>query len=277
MDYIKFLGTAGARMVVAKQLRSSGGVWLSFGGTNIYLDPGPGALVKCWSSKPKLDPGKLDGVILSHKHLDHSGDVNAIIEAMTEGGFKKKGIVLAPDDAINSDPVIFKYLKDYVNKIEALKEEQSYSVNGVSFSTSKRHVHPVETYGLTFHLPKGKLSFITDTKYFPDLSTMYKSDIIVINTVLLKPRNDIKIDHLSINDSKILINELRPKAVVLTHFGMSLLKAKPWEIAERLSQETGVEVIAARDGMQLNLEELLSSENTFCYREHNVAKPQPKK
>jgi ribonuclease BN (tRNA processing enzyme) len=257
MDYIKFLGTAGARMVVAKQVRSSGGVWLSIGGTNLLLDPGPGSLVRCWSSKPKLDPTTLSAIILSHKHLDHSGDVNAMIESMTEGGFKRKGTVLAPEDAINSDPVVFKYVREYVNKIEILKEGQSYSINDVSFTTSKRHVHPVETYGLTFNLPKYKLSFITDTKYFPELSAIYKSDILVINTVLLKPRNDLKIDHLSIDDSRVLINEIRPKTAILTHFGMSVLKAKPWEVAERLSQETGVKVIAARDGMQLNTEELL--------------------
>lgn len=257
MDYIKFLGTAGARMVVAKQVRSSGGTWLCIGGVNLLLDPGPGSLVKCWSSRPKLDPTTLDAIILSHKHLDHSGDVNAMIEAMTEGGFKKRGTVLAPEDAINSDPVVFKYLRSYIDKIEVLKEEGNYSIGGVKFSTSKRHVHPVETYGLTFHLSKGKLSFITDTKYFSELSTMYKSDIIVINTVLLKPRNDIKIDHLSIEDTKIIISEVRPNTAILTHFGMSVLKAKPWEVAERLSQDTGVKVIAARDGMQLNLEELL--------------------
>ncbi len=261
MDYIKFLGTAGARIVVAKQVRSSGGVWLSIGGTNLLLDPGPGSLVRCWSSKPKLDPTTLDAIILSHKHLDHSGDVNAMIEAMTDGGFKKKGTVLAPEDAISSDPVVFKYVRDYVNKVEILKEEESYSINGMSFFTSKRHVHPVETYGLTFNLPKYKLSFITDTKYFPELSTMYKSDIVVINTVLLKPRNDIKIDHLSIEDTKILINELRPKTAILTHFGMSILKAKPWEVAESLSHETGVKVIAARDGMQINLNEVLNIED----------------
>lgn len=261
MDFIKFLGTAGARIVVAKQVRSSGGTWLSFGGVNLLLDPGPGSLVRCWASKPKLDPTTLDAIILSHKHLDHSGDVNAMIEAMTDGGFKKKGTVLAPEDAINSDPVVFKYLRNYVDKIEVLKEENSYSVNGVNLSTSRRHVHPVETYGLTFNLPKYKLSFITDTKYFPELSQMYKSDIIVINTVLLKPRDDLKIDHLSIEDTKILINELRPKTAILTHFGMSVLKAKPWEVAKRLSQETGVKTIAARDGMQVNLNEVLNIED----------------
>src|SRR3989304_8168443 len=99
-DWIKFVGTAGARFVVARQLRSSGGLWLSLQGVNLYLDPGPGALVRCWSSKPKLDPTKLDGILLSHKHLDHSGDINALIEAMTEGGYRRRGVLFAPQDAL---------------------------------------------------------------------------------------------------------------------------------------------------------------------------------
>ena len=92
-NWIKFVGTAGARFVVAKQLRSSGGLWLSFQGVNLYMDPGPGALVRCLASKPKLDPTRLDGILLSHKHLDHSGDINVMIEAMTEGGYAKKGVI----------------------------------------------------------------------------------------------------------------------------------------------------------------------------------------
>jgi len=33
-------------------------------------------------------------------------------------------------------------------------------------------------------------------------------------------------------------------------------QAKPWEIAQRLSQDTGVRVIAARDGMKFDLSQL---------------------
>ena len=39
MSFIKFLGTAGARFVVTKQLRASGGLWLSAGKTNLSIDP----------------------------------------------------------------------------------------------------------------------------------------------------------------------------------------------------------------------------------------------
>jgi len=75
-DRIIFLGTAGARFVVSRQIRASGGIWLALDGTNLYLDPGPGALVRCLSHKAKLDPRLLDGSVLSHKQLDHPNDIN---------------------------------------------------------------------------------------------------------------------------------------------------------------------------------------------------------
>ena len=96
MKKIKFLGTAGARIVMIKQLRSSGGLWLNLEDTRILIDPGPGSLVRCLKSRPRLDPTQLDAIILTHKHLDHSGDVNVMIEAMTGGGFKKKGSFFCP-------------------------------------------------------------------------------------------------------------------------------------------------------------------------------------
>src|SRR5512137_668312 len=138
-NFIKFIGTAGARFVVMKQLRSSGGVWMSVGGTNLCIDPGPGALIRCLHSKPKLDPSTLDGILLTHRHLDHSSDVNVMIEAMTEGGFKKRGTLFAPRDALEEDPVVLKYVMGYVNKIEVLKEDSEYRIGDIRFSTARKH------------------------------------------------------------------------------------------------------------------------------------------
>jgi len=256
MNYLKFLGTGGARIVVAKQVRSSAGIWLSLEGVNLLLDPGPGALVRCWASRPKMPPADLDGIIISHKHLDHAGDVNAMIEGMTEGGFKKKGLLFAPQDALDSEPVVFHYLLDYLNGVEILKGGQSYSVKGLSFSTALRHIHPVETYGLRFQLPEGVLSIITDTRFFPELIPCYRGDILIINVVSLRPFAQDSIDHLSIEDVKEIILNIQPKVAILTHFGMSMLRAKPWEIAEALTRETKTRVIAARDGMQIFLRDL---------------------
>jgi hypothetical protein len=37
---------------------------------------------------------------------------------------------------------------------------------------------------------------------------------------------------------------------------MGVWRAKPWEIARQLSEKTGVNVIAARDGMKFDLSKL---------------------
>jgi ribonuclease BN (tRNA processing enzyme) len=251
-DSITFLGTAGARFVVAKQFLASGGAWLNFGGTEMLLDPGPGCLVR--SIKRKLDASKLKAIILSHKHLDHSGDINIMIEAMTDGGWKQRGVVFAPSDALDKDAVIFTYLRKYPEEIGILSEGTSYSVEDISFETPVKHRHPVETYGFVFRTPRHTLSWITDTKYFDRLSSYYRAELLVMNVVLLEPRDEV--DHLSIPEAKQIIDEVKPKAAILTHFGMSVWRARPWELTQKLSEATGIKVIAARDGMKFDLARL---------------------
>ncbi len=255
MNSIKFLGTAGARFVVMKQLRASGGIWLTLNDTQILIDPGPGALVKCSTSRPKLEPSTLDAIILTHRHLDHSADINIMIEAMTQGGFKPKGYLFAPEDALSEDPVVFKYLQGFVEKIEFLKEGKSYSVKNVSFNTPKRHIHGVETYGLNVISSNIKLSFITDTRYFEGLETYYNGDILILNVVVYENIFQSKIDHLSRGNAEKIISILKPRAAILTHFGMTMIKAKPWEVAAKIQESSGVTVIAARDGMKFNIDE----------------------
>jgi len=258
-NWIKFIGTAGARFVVARQLRSSGGLWLSFQGVNLYMDPGPGALVRCLSANPKLDPTTLDGILLSHKHLDHSGDINAMIEAMTEGGYQRKGRLFAPEEALEDDPVILRYIRSYLGRIEILRENETYTLGGLKFSTAGRHHHSVETYGFNFHLPQAMVSYITDTRFHPDLISQYPGEVLLLNVVLLAEMPDRKIDHLSFEDVKIILKETRAKVLVLTHFGTRILQADPSALAERLSQETGKRIIAVRDGMILEINELIKS------------------
>ena len=251
-DTITFLGTAGARFVVTKQLLASGGLWLSLDSTEILLDPGPGCIVQ--STKRKLRAEKLSAIILSHRHLDHSADTNIMVEAMTQGGLNKHGWLFAPADALESEPVIFSYLRDSLDGIEVLQEGKSYQIGNISFTTPIRHVHPVETYGMVFTTAKHTFSCITDSRYFDGLCHSYKGELLILNVVLMEAKQQV--DHLSVVDAEHIITELKPKVAILTHFGMGMWQAKPWEIAQRLSQKTGVKVLAARDGMKFELSQL---------------------
>lgn len=59
---------------------------------------------------------------------------------------------------------------------------------------------------------------------------------------------------LCLDDTKKIIGEVRPRVAILTHFGMTILRAKPWKLAEQLGKELGLKVIAASDGMMFEPE-----------------------
>ncbi len=242
--------------MIITQLLASGGFWLNLGGTEILVDPGPGCIVQ--TTKRQLNPERLKAVILSHRHLDHSADTNIMVEAMTNGGMRQHGKLFAPSDALDFEPVIYSYLRDYLDEVVRLREGKCYSVGDVSFSTPVRHVHRVETYGIVFKTPRHTFSYIADTRYFDGILKHYAAELLILNLVFLEPRwpSDNPLtptEHLSVPDAEYIISQLKPKAAILTHFGMSVWRAQPGKIAETLTRRTGVKVIAARDGMTFDL------------------------
>jgi len=260
VDSLTFLGTGGARFMIISQLLATGGVWFNLGGTEFLVDPGPGCIVQ--ATKRKLNPEHLSAILISHRHLDHSADVNIMTEAMTRGGIRKRGCFYAPGDAIIDEPVMYEYLKKRIECVETLAAGKSYSFDDVHFSTPVRHQHGVETYGFVFKTAKHSIAWITDTRYFEELAEHYRGDLLLLNVVFPEPRQHVNqieglpVDHLSIPDAENLIKEIKPKVAIMTHFGMGMWRAKPWELAEKLSQSTGIRVIAARDGMKFQLSEL---------------------
>lgn len=236
-------------MVAVSQARSTGGLWLHYKGTDVYIDPGPGALVRVRSSRARLDPAHLDGIILTHKHLDHANDVNIMVEAMTESGFRRKGLLFCPSDAIGDDAVVLKYVRKYLEGIELLREKGTYRVKDITFSVPVRHIHGVEAYGIIFHLNK-RIGLIADTRFFKELPDYYPVDILIVNVLRVKPIGEADgIDHLSLTDFKEIITRIRPEVSIMTHFGKAIIKEKPYLLAKELRKETGLEIVAAYDGM----------------------------
>ena len=243
---LTFMGTAGARFMVAKQLAASGGLYIEEGNTRISLDPGPGAIVQY--AKRKVDLTNLDAIVISHRHLDHSNDVNVMIEAMTDGGFRHRGRLYCPSDALDDDPVVLKYIRHFPQEIVPLEPETEYTVGDITFTTTPRHVHQVETYGFRFG---NRLGWVTDSAYYDGIAEQHKADVMVIHLVLMDCRAGLP--HLCLEDAERIIREAKPRLAILTHYGMTVWRAHPWELAADLTQRIGTEVKAARDGMSLEL------------------------
>jgi phosphoribosyl 1,2-cyclic phosphodiesterase len=253
---ILFLGTGGARFVVARQIRASGGMWMRFGHTQIHVDPGPGALVRALAHVPPCNPRELAGIVLSHKHLDHANDVNVMIEAMTSGGFKRRGVLLAPLDAIEGEHVVLPYAQRFVERIEIAKERSGpYHIGEVEVRTSIKHVHAVETYGMHFRYGERTVSYLPCGRYFDGLAQDYerhKPDVLIVN--VLRYRDSMDVDHMTFDQAKQLIAHVRPRVAVLQHFGTKMLEQNPPRLARLLEDELGLRIIAAHDNLRLDVE-----------------------
>ncbi|MHB8442540.1 MAG: MBL fold metallo-hydrolase [Candidatus Tyrphobacter sp.] len=256
MSSILFLGSGGARFVVARQLRASGGMWMRFGQTQLHVDPGPGALVRALTHVPPCNPRELDGILLSHKHLDHSGDVNVMIEAMTAGGHRKRGAVLAPRDALEGEPVVLPYAQEFVERVVALDADAGpYRVGAVEVFTSIAHVHAAQTYGFHFAYEGLRVAYLPCGRFFEGLAEDYarrRPDILVIN--VLRFRDGMDVDHLAWDDAQRIVETVQPKVVVFAHFGTKMLERDPAVLAQEVEDRLGLRAIAADDGMIVDLE-----------------------
>ena len=248
---ILFLGTAGGRRVTFKQMRASGGFLVESGRWRVHVDPGPGALVRLVQCG--IDPGTIEAILLTHRHLDHSGDVNTLVEARTMGGWTRGGALFAPRDALEGeDPVVFRYHRRNLDRVEVITPGWETSWNGLVFRALWPHVHHgVETYGLMIEAEGVKVGYVADGRLEEGLGDLYRgADLLILNTTFRRPRD---MDHLSVEEAIPIISRARPRWAVITHFSMEMVGDVVLEAAAYLQDKTGVDTIPARDFMEILL------------------------
>ena len=254
-NFIRFLGTAGTRFIMLSQRRSTGGIWFSYGGSRGVIDPGPGSLVKICEASPPLSPIDINTLILTHRHLDHSSDINALSEGMILKSRLPRGFVLLTRDCIeDGDRVLMRYLTDRIDKIVIHEDGALASpVEGVAIESVRHSHHGVQCFGLIIRragLPAWGL--ISDTAPMPDFVKRYADcETLVINATLKFPR--ARLDHMTITDIQSLLGILHPKTAILTHMGGEILNLGDEYLERRLSTKY-TRVITARDGMIIDLE-----------------------
>jgi len=251
---IIFLGTAGGRWSVSKQLRASGGIILKVNNVQFHIDPGPGALVKAKEYGINLRQNSV--LLCSHAHLDHCNDVNAVVDAMTNNGLDKKGILIASKSVIHGDdkekPYLTKLHKNSIDKCIALGPGNEVKFGDIELKTLRTKHRDTTTIGFKFISDELKISYSSDTAFFNGLIDEYVgSDILILNN--LKPFGHKSDDHLSSDDSVRIIKEVSPKLAIIQHFGEKMLEQNPVYQARDIQNKTNVQVIAAKDGMLIDL------------------------
>ena len=252
---ITFLGTGGGRFTTISQKRMSGGFRIdNIHGFNLHVDPGPGALIR--SLEYRLNPGHINGVFISHCHTDHYNDAEILIEAMTKGMTKNYGNIIGSKSVMEGaerwGPSISNYHKSNSQNYTLTPDEtidfDQFKIKG----TKTIHGDP---YGVGFQIDTNrfKISYTSDTRYFEELSQYHKGADILIGSVLRSGDKGLK-GHMCSDDFKNLIEEIKPKLAIMTHFGYKFLKENPFNKAKEIKRETGVRTIAATDGMCIDID-----------------------
>lgn len=252
MAKIIFLGTAGDSSVTARQLRASGGFVVQSGEFQMHVDPGPGALVR--AREFGVNPRATSAILVSHNHINHCHDINAIVDAMTLGGFDKRGVLLANASTINGNERFTQALSAFhrscLERIIVMKPGQRTGIEDIEIHAFEvAHSEP-EALGFRILTPHCNIGYTGDTAHTADLAhSLEGSQILILNITF---PGDVKTDsHLNRESAIKLIGKVRPRLAVITHFGFSMLKADPLLEARHIQLNTGVQTLAAQDGLNV--------------------------
>jgi len=282
-DFLHFLGTGGNPSGVISQRRRTGGLWLSLGGQQITIDPGPGAAYH--AARAGLDTRALDAIVISHGHTDHYLDAGALIEGMCRGMSQHRGLLGLPRAMLDGGMLCGYHLGREPNawygggpEIRAWREGETLRVGTVSVTPFAAH-HGPENYGLSFVCDGRRIVYSSDTSYVLSYRDLAGTEHVVrAGETLLAPAaiSSVREDlveafrdadlavlnvsfffqhahrHLTAVGAADLLRRAHVRRAWLTHFDNSI---GPWaaEVARFVGEASGVPVMAARDGKRVPL------------------------
>ncbi|MBT8171695.1 MBL fold metallo-hydrolase [Candidatus Bathyarchaeota archaeon] len=255
-----FLGTGGGRFTTITQKLRTGGFRIISNKLNIHIDPGPGALI--YSLQAGLNPQKIKALLVSHRHPDHCSNAEVLVEAMTKGMTKKRGIIAAPSNILSGNgitgPAISTYHQKMMKETITLKPGVNFEIGNTKIiSTKTKHSDP-ETVGFRLDIPEfGAIGYTADTEFFEGISEEYKGVRLLILSVM-RPRGSPWKGHMTPQDAIKIVDKIKPEMAIATHFGMKMIASGPLYEIKHIERITGIPTIAAFDGMELELNKRIS-------------------
>ncbi|KYH42504.1 MAG: MBL fold metallo-hydrolase [Candidatus Bathyarchaeota archaeon B63] len=252
-----FLGTGGGRFATITQRAKTGGIRLISEEVNMHIDPGPGALI--YSLELGLNPQKINAILISHSHLDHTNDAGILIEAMTRGGRTRRGLLAASRSVLKGNEVcdraISNYHRELPERVIEAEVGSRFEVGDLSVEVGRAvHADP-DTVGFRFEIPSsGAIGYLPDSEYFDGLSEFYSGVRLLILSVL-RPSGQPWKGHMTTDDAARVADEVKPEMLVITHFGMMMIMKSPSREAKLIEEKTGVPTVAARYGMRILMKE----------------------
>lgn len=246
---LHFLGTGGGRFATGRQDRWTGGIVVETEETQIHVDPGPGALVR--SHEELEEPLATEAVIVSHAHLDHTNDAEAVIEMMTEAA-GLPGNLFANETVLEGHGDLAQTVSDYQQglcvNVEELGEGTETEFKDVEIESQEMFHSDPRTIGFKLRTDNKTVGFWTDTEFSEELLAFYEDcDWLIVYCT--RPKNRGAPSHTSVDEIPKILEEISVDTCLVTHFGKVLLDSDLKEQEEWLDEKTESKIVFAEDGM----------------------------
>jgi len=253
MTTLTFLGTGGGRFATIYQVRSTGGIYLK-DDVNVHIDPGPSALTNM--AKLKMDPAKTDVLLISHCHPDHYSDAEVLLEGMTRGGLKKRGVVAGSKSAIEGmngiGPAVSAYHKGLPERSLSLSPGDVLNSGDLKISATRtKHSDPTGI-GFRIDTSSGVISYMSDSELDDEVVKEHEGARVLI-LALTRPLGSRVANHICTEDAADIASRIRPEMTILTHFGAKLIYNGAGKQAQYIEEHSGVRTIAAEDLMTFTI------------------------
>lgn len=208
--------------------------------SKIIIDSGPGTLMRL--NEIKLSVNDIDAVLITHNHLDHNGDLLAILKArwLQRGPNLKIFGPNGTDEFLNSILEAYPYLK---GKLEFdVEHSENFEVDEFLIKAIPTY-HSIVSRAYVIKNKNKKIVISGDTRPFNQLIGIKCS--VLIHELSL-PFNSATVDHTTPEAFAECLRHIHAKKICLTHIYPHTFKMKN-KIIDYLSRFTDAEILVPVD------------------------------
>ncbi len=220
------------------RLRSS--LMVESNGARVVIDCGPDFRQQML----KAGVSKLDGIIFTHNHADHTAGLDD-----TRPFTQRFGIlpIYAKDDVIKDLKARFNYIFTTKNKYLGAPELEINQIYNSPFLVNNLVITPVEVdHGKLkiFGFRMQNVAYITDANHISEkeMEKLYNLDILIINALRKEPHPT----HFGLQQALEVIEKVKPKISYLTHISYK------FGFHSEISKQLPKNVFLAYDGLVLD-------------------------